>query len=83
MKAEHEGKDLLVWQEAPRPQEKNHTNVVELTDYRRSQAPTVESTIVTWDVPTTEPVKPVKLIMVSSGFTIRGLGGSGIQNMAA
>jgi hypothetical protein len=79
MKAEQEGKDLLVWQEAPLPQEKTHTKVVELTDYRRSQ----ESTIVSWDVPAVETIKPVKLIMISSGFTIRGLGGSSIQSMAA
>jgi hypothetical protein len=83
MKAEHDSKDLLVWQEAPRPQEKTQSKVVELTDYRRSQTPTFESTIVSWDVPATEPVKPVKLIMVSSGFTIQGLGGSSIQSMAA
>ncbi|CAK4814288.1 unnamed protein product [Aphanomyces euteiches] len=84
MKAEQESKDLLVWQEAPHPQEKNHSKVVELTDYRRSQAPQVESTIVSWDLPTAaEPAKPVKLIMVSSGFAIRSFGGNGIQSMAA
>ncbi|QGQ96804.1 hypothetical protein EHS13_18920 [Paenibacillus psychroresistens] len=79
MKTEQESKDLLVWQEAPLPQEKSHTKVVELSDYRRSQ----ESTIVSWDVPAVEAIKPVKLIMVSSGFTIRSFGGNGIQSMAA
>jgi hypothetical protein len=83
MKPKFENKDLLVWQEASRPQDNTSSKVVELEAYRLSHKPIVESTIVSWDIPAVDPVKPVKLIMVSSGFAIRGHGGSNIQSMAA
>jgi hypothetical protein len=83
MKPKFESKDLLVWQEASRPQDKNPAKVVELEAYRLSQKPIVESTIVSWDIPTVDPAKSVKFLMVSSGFAIRGLGGNSIQSMAA
>jgi hypothetical protein len=83
MKPKHESNDLLVWREAPHPHEKNSTKVVELKDYRRDQMLNEESTILSWDVPTVELAKPVKLLMISSGFTIRSSGGSNIQSMAA
>jgi hypothetical protein len=83
MKPKHVSKDLIVWQEAPRHQDNNPSKVVELEAYRLSQKPIVESTILSWDIPTVDPAKSVKLLMVSSGFTIRGLGGNSIQSMAA
>jgi hypothetical protein len=83
MEPKFESKDLLVWQEASRPQDNTPTKVVELETYRLSHKPIVESTIVSWDIPAVEPVKSVKLLMISSGFAIRSLGGSSIQSMAA
>jgi hypothetical protein len=83
MKPKHASNDLLVWQETPRPQDINSTKVVELEAYRLSHKPIVESTILSWDIPTIDPAKSVKLLMVSSGFTMRGLGGNSIQSMAA
>jgi hypothetical protein len=83
MKLKHESKDILVWQDASRPQEKKTAKVVELKAYHHSQKPIVESTIISWAIPTVDPAKSVKLIMVTSGFTIQGLRGSGIQSMAA
>jgi hypothetical protein len=83
MKPKIESKDLLIWQDAPQPLNINSTKVVELEAYRLSQKSIMESTILSWDIPTVDPAKSIKLLMVSSGFANRGLRGNNVQSMAA
>jgi hypothetical protein len=74
---------LLVWQESAEVKENNHSKIVELETYRRSQVPVSESTIIGWELTSHVSAKPVRLIMVSSGFAIRSVGNHTIQNIAA
>jgi hypothetical protein len=74
---------LLVWQESAEAKENKLSKIVELETYRRSQEPVSESTIIGWELSSHGSAKPVKLIMVSSGFAIRSLGKNTIRSMAA
>jgi hypothetical protein len=74
---------LLVWQESAEAKENKLSKIVELETYRRSQEPVSESTIIGWELSPHESAKPVRLIMVSSGFAIRSVGNHTIQNIAA
>lgn len=74
---------LLIWQEARQLSSKATDKVVNLSDYVQSQEALAEASIVSWNLPGMDDVKPVKLIMISSGFKPRGLGINTIQSMAA
>jgi hypothetical protein len=74
---------ILSWQEAAQTKETAQTNIVNLESYRRNLKPQSETTLLSWELPTVDAAKPVKLIMVSSGFVIRGLGGSSSINCKA
>jgi hypothetical protein len=74
---------LLIWQEAPQSAGKQSSKVVDMGDYMRSQEALSEASILSWNIPAVDGNKSVKLIMVSSGFKIRGIGANNIQSMAA
>jgi hypothetical protein len=74
---------LLVWQEPAKAEEKNLNKIVDMEIYRRSQEPVSEATIMGWELSSYGSIKPVRLIMVSSGFAHRSLGKNTIQSMAA
>jgi hypothetical protein len=73
---------LLVWQESAEAKENNLSKIVELESYRRSHLAVSESTIMGWDLSPQGSTKPVRLIMVSSGFA-NSTGNNTIQSMAA
>jgi hypothetical protein len=74
---------LLIWQEPPHAPEGKSTKLVDLDLYRHSLKPKSEATVQSWDLPVEGSVMPVKLLMVSSGFSFLSLGGNNIQSMAA
>jgi len=74
---------LLIWQEASQAAAKQPGKVIDIGDYRRSQEALSEASIISWSLPAMDAAKPVKLIMVSSGFNIRSLGANTVQSMAA
>jgi hypothetical protein len=74
---------LVVWQESAQPNAKNQSKIVDLDQYRRAVEPESEATIISWELPSTAATIPVKLLLISSGFMTKGLGGSSIHSMAA
>lgn len=78
-----ESQPILSWKNAPQTADKAENKVVNMYDYLRSQEALSEASILSWNLPVMDDVKPVKLIMVSSGFKLRGLGANNIQSMVA